>query len=133
MKTFLNILWFLLGGFLIFLGYLLGGVVLCITIVGIPFGIQSFKLAGAVVAPFGKKVVQRKGGGGVLSILLNVIWVVLPGVELALTHLVLAFVCAITIVGLPLARQHVKLIPMALMPFGRRMVEADDPLVPRGT
>ena len=119
MNTVGNIVWFLLGGFLIFLGYLIGGLVLCLTIVGIPLGIQSFKLAGAVLAPFGKRVVEKEGASGALAVILNVVWIVLPGLELAITHLVLAILLGITIVGIPLAKQHLKLIPLALMPFGR--------------
>jgi len=122
MKVIGNILWFILGGFLAVIGYALGGVVMCLTIVGIPFGIQAFKLAGAVFAPFGKVVEEREGAGGCTSVVLNVIWILLPGLELAITHLVLAVLLAITLVGIPFARQHIKLIPMALMPFGRHLV-----------
>jgi uncharacterized membrane protein YccF (DUF307 family) len=124
MTTLGNILWFVLGGFLIAFGYLVGGVLLCLTIVGIPFGLQAFKLARAVAAPFGTKVVEREGASGCLPVVLNLIWILLPGLELALTHLVLAIVLGITIVGLPFARQHVKLVPLALMPFGRSIVAA---------
>lgn len=119
-----NILWFVLGGFLIVLGYFLGGVVLCLTIVGIPFGLQSFKIARAVAAPFGTRVVERQRASGCTSVVLNLIWIILPGVELALTHLVLAALFALTIVGIPFARQHVKLVPLALMPFGRGIESA---------
>ena len=122
-----NVIWFVLGGFLAVLGYLIGGVVMCLTIVGIPFGIQSFKLAGAVAAPFGKKVEESERATGCTRVVLNVIWILLPGVELALTHLVLAILLGVTIIGLPFAKQHVKLIPLALMPFGRRIVPARSP------
>jgi uncharacterized membrane protein YccF (DUF307 family) len=124
MTTLGNILWFVLGGFLIAFGYLVGGVLLCLTIVGIPFGLQAFKLARAVAAPFGTKVVEREGASGCLPVVLNLIWILLPGLELALVHLVLAIVLGITVVGLPFARQHVKLVPLALMPFGRSIVAA---------
>jgi uncharacterized membrane protein YccF (DUF307 family) len=124
MTTLGNILWFVLGGFLIAFGYLVGGVLLCLTIVGIPFGLQAFKLARAVAAPFGTKVVEREGASGCLPVVLNLIWILLPGLELALVHLVLAIVLGITIVGLPFARQHVKLVPLALMPFGRGLEAA---------
>jgi uncharacterized membrane protein YccF (DUF307 family) len=124
MTTLGNILWFVLGGFLIAFGYLMGGVLLCLTIVGIPFGLQAFKLARAVAAPFGTKVVEREGASGCLPVVLNLIWILLPGLELALVHLVLAIVLGITIVGLPFARQHVKLVPLALMPFGRGLEAA---------
>jgi uncharacterized membrane protein YccF (DUF307 family) len=122
MATLGNILWFILGGFLAVLGYALGGVVMCLTIVGIPFGIQAFKLAGAVAAPFGRRVEEREGATGCTSVVLNVVWILLPGLELAITHLVLAVVLGITLVGIPFAKQHVKLIPLALMPFGRTIV-----------
>jgi len=122
MATLGNILWFVLGGFLIAFGYLVGGVLLCLTIVGIPFGMQAFKLARAVAAPFGLRVVEREGASGCVAVVLNLIWILLPGLELALVHLLLAVVLGVTIVGLPFARQHVKLVPLALMPFGRTLV-----------
>ena len=116
-----NIVFFVFGGFLIFLGYVLGGIVLCITIVGIPFGFQCFKLAGGVLAPFGREVLETDPPGGILSLILNIIWIILPGLELAIMHLLLAAFFAITIVGLPLAAQHMKLVKVALLPFGHVM------------
>jgi uncharacterized membrane protein YccF (DUF307 family) len=114
-----NILFFILGGFAIFFGYLLGGIVLCLTIVGIPFGIQCFKLAGGVLAPFGREVRETQPPGGPLALIMNIIWIILPGLELAIMHLCLAAFFAVTIVGIPLAMQHIKLLPLALLPFGR--------------
>jgi uncharacterized membrane protein YccF (DUF307 family) len=114
-----NILFFILGGFLIFLGYLLGGIVLCLTIIGIPFGIQCFKLAGGVLAPFGREVREKEPPGGPLALIMNIIWIILPGLELAIMHLALAAFFAITIIGIPIAAQHIKLLPLALLPFGR--------------
>ena len=125
MATLGNVLWFILGGFLAVLGYALGGVVMCLTIVGIPFGVQAFKLAGAVMAPFGKRVEEGERATGCTSVTLNVIWILLPGLELAITHLVLAALLGITLVGIPFALQHVKLIPLALMPFGRTIVPVE--------
>lgn len=119
-----NILFFVLGGFLIVLGYLIGGVVLCITIVGIPFGVQAFKLARAVAAPFGTKVVERESASGCTSVVMNIIWVILPGLELAIAHLVMGVVLGVTIIGIPFAKQHFKLVPLALIPFGRSIVPA---------
>lgn len=121
MNLFGNIVFFALGGFIIFIGYVLGGIVLCLTIVGIPFGFQCFKLAGGVLAPFGREVRETEPPGGCVSIVLNVIWIILPGLELAIMHLLLAAVFAITIVGIPIASQHIKLIPLALLPFGRQI------------
>jgi uncharacterized membrane protein YccF (DUF307 family) len=125
MTTLGNVLWFILGGFLAVLGYALGGVVMCLTIVGIPFGVQAFKLAGAVMAPFGKRVEEGERATGCTSVTLNIIWILLPGLELAITHLVLAALLGITLVGIPFALQHVKLIPLALMPFGRTIVPVE--------
>ena len=120
-----NIVFFVFGGFVIFFGYVLGGILLCLTIVGIPFGFQCFKLAGGVLAPFGREVVETEPPGGALSLILNIIWIILPGLELAIMHLLLAAFFAITIVGLPLAAQHMKLVKVALLPFGHVMREVD--------
>lgn len=116
-----NLLWFLLGGFLIFLFYLIGGVVLCLTIVGIPFGVQLIKLSMMGLAPFGKEIDTAGSASGLLPILMNVLWWIFGGVELAIVHLVLALIFAITIVGLPFAKQHIKLLKLALVPFGARI------------
>jgi len=114
-----NLVFFIFGGFVIFFGYLLGGIVLCLTIIGIPFGIQCFKLAGGVLAPFGREVRETEPPGGPLALIMNIIWIILPGLELAIMHLFLAAFFAITIVGIPIAAQHIKLLPLALLPFGR--------------
>lgn len=113
-----NLLFFVLGGFIFFIGYVLGGILLCLTIVGIPFGFQCFKIAGGVLAPFGRDVYETDPPGGALSIILNIIWIILPGLELAIMHLILAAFFAITIIGLPFAAQHMKLVKVALLPFG---------------
>ena len=116
-----NLVFFVFGGFIIFLGYVLGGILLCLTIVGIPFGFMCFRLAGSVIAPFGREVRETEPPGGVLSLIMNVIWIILPGLELAIMHLVLALFFALTIIGFPIAVQHMKLVPMALLPFGHVM------------
>ncbi len=118
MKLLANVLWVILGGWIIFLEYLFGGAVLCATIIGIPFGVQCFKLAFLGLWPFGKEIVQKPGGGGVLLTVMNVIWIIFAGLEIALTHLICALFFALTIIGLPFAVQHVKLAGIALMPFG---------------
>lgn len=119
-----NVIFFVFGGFLIFLGYVLGGILLCITIIGIPFGLMCFRLAGGVLAPFGREVVDTKPPGGAVAIIMNIIWIILPGLELAIMHLLLALLFAITIIGLPIAAQHMKLVPLALLPFGHVMRDA---------
>lgn len=116
-----NIVWLIFGGFLTGLGYMIGGVGLCLTIVGIPFGVQSFKLGLATMAPFGLEIVQTEDAGGFLPMVFNVIWLLLFGWEIAVGHLVSAGILAITIVGIPFARQHLKLIPLALFPIGREL------------
>ncbi|MEM6793527.1 MAG: YccF domain-containing protein [Acidobacteriota bacterium] len=119
-----NIIWLIFGGLLSGLGYILGGLVLCLTIVGIPFGWANIKLGLATFAPFGKKVVEDDDANGCLTIVMNVIWLLLFGWEIALLHLIHALILAITIIGLPFAKQHIKLIPMALLPFGHRLEPA---------
>jgi len=116
-----NIIWLVFGGFLTGLGYIIGGLGLCLTIIGIPFGLQSIKLGVATMTPFGMEVVQTEDAGGLLQMIFNVIWLVLFGWEIAIGHLVSALILAITIVGLPFARQHLKLLPLALFPFGREL------------
>lgn len=120
-----NIVFFIFGGFLIFLGYVLGGILLCLTIIGIPFGFQCFKIAGGVLAPFGREVVETEPPGGPFSLILNIIWIILPGLELAIMHLLLAAFFALTIVGIPIAAQHLKLVKVSLLPFGHRMRDMD--------
>jgi uncharacterized membrane protein YccF (DUF307 family) len=114
-----NIIWLIFGGLIAGLGYILGGIGLCLTIIGIPFGLQSIKLGIAVFAPFGKEVVELGDAGSVLSIIFNLIWLVLFGWPIALAHLTSAALLAITIIGIPFALQHLKLIPLSLFPFGR--------------
>ena len=124
MSLLLNIIWFLLGGFVIFFGYLLGGVLLCITIIGIPFGIQCFKLSVLGLAPFGTEIRETDPPGGAVAVIMNIIWIILPGLELAVMHLFLAAFFAITIIGIPFAVQHLKLARMAILPFGYTVDDA---------
>jgi len=118
MNLLLNIIWLIFGGFIVVLAYLLGAILLCITIIGIPFGIQCFKLAGLAVAPFGQEIREKEPPSGALAVIMNIIWIILPGLELAVFHLVMALLFALTIIGLPLAAQHLKMTRLALLPFG---------------
>lgn len=113
-----NIIWLIFGGLLTGLGYILGGLSLCLTIIGIPFGWQSIKLGFAVLAPFGKEVVEYPDANSPLLLIFNVIWLLLFGWPLVLNHLFWAVILAITIVGIPFAKQHMKLIILSLLPFG---------------
>lgn len=118
----LNILWVVLSGFWLFLSYLLAGVIQCVTIIGIPFGIQSFKLAGFALWPFGRSVVRRPGASPSLSVVGNVLWFVLSGLWLAIGHAVLGLLLCITIIGIPLGIGNFKMIPLAVTPFGKDIV-----------
>ena len=114
-----NIIWLIFGGLITGIGYILGGLVLCLTIIGIPFGLQTIKLGFATFAPFGKEVVASKGADSFVSLLFDIIWIVLFGWEIAIAHLISALILAITIIGLPFAKQHIKLLTIAFLPFGR--------------
>jgi uncharacterized membrane protein YccF (DUF307 family) len=117
-----NLIWLVCGGFLAAMGYIIGGFVLCLTIVGIPFGLQCFKLAGLVLWPFGKRVVPTRHSMGCIYLFCNIIWLLCGGLYTALVHLVFAFLLCITIIGIPFARQHLKLVELSLMPFGRQVI-----------
>ena len=122
MKTIGNILWFVLAGFWLALGWAFAGVVCCITIVGIPFGIQAFKLAGFSLWPFGRTVVATDEGSTVLETVFNVIWLLLFGWGLFLASMTSALLLCITIIGIPFAIQSFKIGVLALWPFGRTVV-----------
>lgn len=117
-----NLIWLICGGLLTALGYIIGGFVLCITIVGIPFGLQCFKIAGLELAPFGRRIVPNSNSMGCLSLICNIIWLLCGGLYTALVHLVFAAILAITIIGIPFARQHLKLMELSLMPFGKTII-----------
>ena len=119
MSTLGNILWFVFGGAISGLSWCLAGVLWCISIVGIPVGLQCFKIAGLTFFPFGKEVIY---GGGAGSLLLNVFWIILSGLPLALEHLVFGAILCVTIVGIPFGLQQFKLAKLALMPFGAAVV-----------
>jgi uncharacterized membrane protein YccF (DUF307 family) len=110
-----NFLWLIFGGFLSGLAWIGAGILWCITIIGIPLGIQCFKIAGVAMFPFGRTVANN---GGAMSFLLNILWICISGVELAVCHLVIGLLFCITIIGIPFGRQHFKLAQVALMPFG---------------
>jgi uncharacterized membrane protein YccF (DUF307 family) len=116
-----NLIWLIFGGFIAGIGYIIGGLLVCLTIIGIPFGLQSIKLGAATMTPFGKEIKTNPGSGGVLETIFNIIWAILFGWEIAIAHLTSAAILAITIIGLPFAKQHIKLIPLALFPFGKRL------------
>ncbi|MFB7458844.1 MULTISPECIES: YccF domain-containing protein [unclassified Streptomyces] len=130
MKTILNVIWLVLSGFWLFLGYFLAGVLLCITIIGIPFGIAAFRIAVYALWPFGYTTVERRGAGAP-SFIGNVLWLVLAGWWLALEHIAVAIALAVTIIGIPFAIANLKMIPVALFPLGREIVPTDQPFATR--
>jgi len=122
-RVILNIIWLIFGGLWLALGYFLAGIICCILIVTIPFGIASFRIGVYALWPFGKTVVD-KPTSGVASVVGNVIWLIVAGVWLAIGHIVSAFAMAITIIGIPLAIANLKMIPISLMPLGKDIVDA---------
>ena len=124
MRTLGNILWFLLAGLWLAIGYAVAGLIAFILIITIPFGIASFRLAGYVIWPFGRTVVWQREAG-VWSVIGNIIWVVVVGWELAIAHLVAGALLFITIIGIPLGVACWKMIPLALFPLGREVVPLD--------
>ena len=122
MKTLLNIIWLIFSGFWLFLGYVLAGVICCILIITIPWGIASFRIANYVLWPFGRQVVQKPTAGA-FSFVGNVIWFIFAGLWLAIGHIVSGVALAITIIGIPLAIANFKLIPVALAPLGKEIVQ----------
>ncbi|NMN00069.1 Inner membrane component domain-containing protein [Bifidobacterium sp. DSM 109958] len=118
MRTLGNILWIVLGGLIIAVEWALVGLVLCVTIIGIPLGVQAFKMAGLTLTPFGKTVAY---GGGVGSALVNVLWVLLAGWWMALSYVIAGLVNCVTIIGIPFGIQSFKMAKLALFPFGARV------------
>lgn len=125
MRTILNIIWFLFGGVWLALAYVLAGVLACILIITIPFGIASFRMAAYVVWPFGKAVVRRPGAGG-MSDVANVIWFVIAGWWLALSHIAAAIAQSLTVIGILNAVVSLKMIPVTCFPFGKQIVDRED-------
>ena len=123
MKTLLNVIWLVLCGFWLFLGYALAGVICCILIVTIPWGIASFRIANYVLWPFGRQVVQKPTAGA-FSFLGNVIWFIFAGLWLAIGHVISGVALAITIIGIPLAIANLKMIPVTCFPFGKEIVDS---------
>ncbi|MDQ0375838.1 YccF domain-containing protein [Cellulomonas humilata] len=124
MKTLLNIIWLVLAGFWLALGYVLAGIICCILIVTIPFGIASFRMASYALWPFGRTVVDKPTSGA-WSVIGNVIWVIVAGWWLALTHIITGILEAITIIGIPLALANWKMVPISLFPLGKQIVPSD--------
>jgi uncharacterized membrane protein YccF (DUF307 family) len=121
MKLLGNILWLLLGGIVTAIEYLVASLVMMITIIGIPFGLQTLKLARLALWPFGSKVTDGGNSGGCLSVIMNIIWILIGGIWISLTHLVFGLILCITIIGIPFGIQHFKMAALALTPFGKEI------------
>ena len=126
MRTLLNLIWLIFAGFWLALGYFLAGIVCCVLIITIPFGIAAFRIGVYALWPFGQTTVRRDGAG-VMSLIGNVIWLVVAGIWLAIGHLLTGIALCITIIGIPLGLANFKLIPISLLPLGVEIVPAEDP------
>ncbi|OII61795.1 hypothetical protein BJP40_30780 [Streptomyces sp. CC53] len=124
MKIILNIIWLVLSGFWLFLGYVAAGLLLCLTIIGIPFGLAAFRIGLYALWPFGYTVVDRRDAGAP-SCLGNVLWLVLAGWWLALGHIATGIALCVTIIGIPLGIANFKLVPVSLLPLGKEIVPTD--------
>lgn len=124
MRTLGNVLWLLLAGIWLACGYCLGGLLLCATIIGIPFGVQAFKLAAFSLWPFGRDAVPAAGSGGFFEVLFNLLWLVLFGWGLFVAHVIAGLLLCVTIIGIPFGVQAFKLSVLSLLPFGRTIVRA---------
>jgi uncharacterized membrane protein YccF (DUF307 family) len=131
-RTVLNVLWLVLSGLWLAIGYALAGVVMCLLIITIPFGIASFRLAAYVVWPFGRTVVRR-ADAGTASTIGNVIWFLLAGVWMAIGHLMLGLLLCLTVIGIPLGLGNFKLAAVAIAPLGKEIVPTSDPRAALGT
>ena len=119
----MNILWMLFGGIVTAVEYLISSLCMMVTIIGIPFGLQTLKLSLLALCPFGKEIQTTPQAGGCLSVIMNILWIVMGGFWISLTHLGFGLLLCITIVGIPFGRQHFKLAGLALTPFGKQIVE----------
>jgi uncharacterized membrane protein YccF (DUF307 family) len=124
MSTLGNVIWVVFGGFFVCLEYLLAGFSLCLTVVGIPFGVQLFKLGIMALLPFGQEAVPTEASEGAIPLIANVVWLVVWGWVIALSHVVFAALFAVTVVGIPFALQHWKLAKLALWPFGKEITSS---------
>jgi uncharacterized membrane protein YccF (DUF307 family) len=122
MKILGNIIWLLFGGIFIAIEYFVASLILFITIVGIPFGLQTLKLSELALWPFGKDTRCKETANGCLSTIMNILWILVGGIWISMSHIIFGLVLGITIIGIPFAMQHFKLAGLALTPFGREVI-----------
>ena len=121
MNTIGNFLWIIFGGFIIAIEYVISSILLMLTIVGIPFGLQTLKLADLALWPFGRDTRSKDYSSGCLSVIMNLIWIIVGGFWIFVTHIILGILLSITVIGIPFGRQHFKLAALAFTPFGREV------------
>lgn len=131
MNALLNIIWLIFGGIWLAIGYFVAGVVCCLLIVTIPFGIASFRIGAYALWPFGRTVVDRRGQTYFFSTLGNVIWVVVAGIWIAIGHVLTSIPMFLSIIGIPLGIANIKLIPVSLMPLGKEIVSTQGTRLPQ--
>lgn len=125
MSILLNIIWLIFGGLCICFGYAIGGIILCCTIIGIPWGLQCFKLAMFAIWPFGldAKFSGNQALGGTINVPLNIIWLIFGGLWVVINHIFWGIVLCVTIIGIPFGIQHFRMVKLGIWPFGRVIVE----------
>jgi uncharacterized membrane protein YccF (DUF307 family) len=122
MKLLGNLIWLVFGGFIISIEYIISSILLMVTIIGIPFGIQTLKLAIVALWPFGTEIRLKKSNSGCLSTIMNLIWIFIGGFWISITHIFFGVLLALTIIGIPFAKQHFKMAGLALTPFGKEII-----------
>ena len=123
MSILMNILWLLLGGICIAVEYVVASLGMMVTIIGIPFGFQTLKLSLLALCPFGKEIQTTPQASGCISVIMNILWILIGGIWISLSHLVFGIVLCITVIGIPFGLQHFKLAKLALTPFGKTIIE----------
>ncbi|MEU4448060.1 YccF domain-containing protein [Actinosynnema sp. NPDC050801] len=121
MRLILNLIWLVLSGFWLAVAYVVAGVICCVLIITIPWGLASFRIANYALWPFGRTVVDRPGAGAP-SLLGNVVWIIVAGIWLAIGHVVTGVLLCVTIIGIPLGVANFKMVPVSLMPLGKEIV-----------
>jgi uncharacterized membrane protein YccF (DUF307 family) len=130
-NTLLNLIWLVFAGFWLALGYVVAGIVCCVLVVTIPFGVASFRIASYVLWPFGRTVVEKPGAGA-WSTIGNVVWVIVAGIWLAIGHVLTAIPLFVSIIGIPMGIANLKLIPVSLLPLGKEIVPTSSPFAAYG-
>ena len=122
MKLLGNIVWWIFGGLLTAMEYFVASAILMVTIIGIPFAIQTFKIGVMTLMPFNVSIKEKKKSNDIISLIMNIIWFFIGGIWITLTHLLFGILLTITVIGIPFGKQHFKLASISLTPFGKEIV-----------